>query len=59
MSQPERRESEEKLLEKIRIIAPERIAEVGDFVDLLHQRDAARRLTESAAKVSDAAFARA
>ena len=56
MAQP--RPSEQELLEKIRRLAPERIAEVEDFVDFLRQRDEERGLTEAASRFSEAAFAR-
>lgn len=48
---------EETLLEKIKGLPPERIAEVEDFVDFLAQRDE-RRLTQAAAKLSEGAFGR-
>ena len=50
--------SEEELLAKIRRLAPERVAEVEDFVDFLRQRDEERGLTEVASRLSEAAFAR-
>jgi hypothetical protein len=50
--------SEEELLEKIRRLPPERVAEVEDFVDFLRQRDEERRLTEAASRLSESAFAR-
>ena len=46
---------EDVLLEKIKGLPPERIAEVEDFVDFLAQRDD-RRLVEAAAKLSEGAF---
>ena len=49
---------EETLLEKIKGLPPERIAEVEDFVDFLAQRDE-RRLTQAAAKLSEGTFGRA
>ena len=48
---------EEALLEKIKNLPPERIAEVEDFVDFLAQRDD-RRLVEAATKLSEGAFQR-
>jgi len=48
--------SEEKLIEKIRRLAPERVAEVEDFVDFLSLRDEEQRLTEAAARLSEEAF---
>jgi hypothetical protein len=50
--------SEQELLEKIRRLPPERVAEVEDFVDFLRSRDAERSLTNAAAQLSEAAFAR-
>lgn len=44
------------LIEKIRILPPEKLVEVEDFVDFLRQREEDRRLTRSAAKLSEAAF---
>lgn len=46
----------ETLIEKIRILPPEKLVEVEDFVDFLRQREADRRLIRSAAKLSEAAF---
>ena len=50
--------SEEELLEKIRRLAPERVAEVEDFVDFLRQRDEEGLLSNGAARLSEAAFAK-
>jgi hypothetical protein len=47
--------SDEALLEKIRNLPPERIAEVEDFVDFIAQRDE-RRLIEAAARLSEDSF---
>jgi hypothetical protein len=58
MSQPKRRGSEEELLAKIRRLAPERVAEVEDFVDFLRQRDEEQQLTQAASQLSEAAFAK-
>lgn len=52
------RPAAEELLEKIRRLPPERVAEVEDFVDFLRLRDEEARLTRAAAKLSEAAFAR-
>ena len=49
--------TEEELLEKIRRLPPERVAEVEDFVDFLHLREEESRLTQAAAKLSEEAFA--
>ena len=50
------RHYEQTLIEKIRSLTPERVAEVEDFVDFLHQRDMDRSLTQAAAKLSEDAF---
>lgn len=44
------------LIEKIRVLPPEKLSEVEDFVDFLCQRDQDRRLTTAAAKLAEAAF---
>jgi hypothetical protein len=44
------------LIEKIRVLPPEKLSEVEDFVDFLRQRDEDRRLTRAAAKLAEAAF---
>jgi hypothetical protein len=58
MSQPKRRADEQELLAKIRALPPERVAEVEDFVDFLRLRDEEQKLTQAAARLSEAAFAR-
>jgi hypothetical protein len=45
------------LLDKIRQLPPQRLAEVEDFVDFLREREAEQRLTLAAAKASEASFA--
>lgn len=55
MSRPKPRE--EELLDKIRRLAPERVAEVEDFVDFLCQRDGERQLRDAATRLSEASFA--
>ena len=47
----------EELIEKIRNLLPERIAEVEDFIDFIAQRDE-RRLVKAAAKLSEDAFSK-
>lgn len=47
----------ERLLEKIESLPPERVAEVEDFVDFLHEREE-RRLVQAAARASEPAFAK-
>ena len=58
MSQPKRSDDDEALLAKIRALPPERVAEVEDFVDFLRARDEEQRLTATATKLSEAAFAK-
>jgi hypothetical protein len=45
------------LVEKIRSLPPERVAEVEDFVDFPRQRDENRHLVEAATRLSEEAFA--
>ncbi|MBV8210546.1 MAG: hypothetical protein JO133_10845 [Burkholderiaceae bacterium] len=49
--------AEQALIEKIRQLAPQRLAEVEDFVDFLRARDDEQRFTRAAAKASEASFA--
>ncbi len=44
------------LLEKLRALPPERIAEVEDFVDFLRLREQDHALTQAATKLSERAF---
>lgn len=48
---------QEELIEKIRSLPPERIAEVVDFVDFLAHRDD-RRLVQALSRISEPAFAK-
>jgi hypothetical protein len=50
---------EQALIEKIRALPPERVAEVEDFVNFLSWRDSERRLVRAAAKLSENAFQKA
>ena len=47
----------EKLVEKLKQLPPERVAEVEDFIDFLTQRDE-RRLTQAAMQMSENSFRR-
>ncbi len=47
----------EILIEKIKILPPQKVAEVIDFVDFLTQKEE-RKLIESAGKLSETAFAK-
>jgi len=47
---------EQTLIEKLRSLRPERVAEVEDFVDFLRRRDEDQRLVQAAAKLSENTF---
>ena len=49
-------QNEQALLEKLKALPPERVAEVEDFVDFLRTRGDAQQLTRSAAKAAEPAF---
>ena len=49
-------QSEESILEKLKSLPPERVAEVEDFVDFLRVRAEDQGLVKSAAKASEPAF---
>lgn len=49
--------TEQVLIEKIKQLPPQRIAEVEDFVDFLRTREDEQRLTHAATKASEASFA--
>jgi hypothetical protein len=49
--------TEQALIEKIKQLPPQKLAEVEDFVDFLQAREE-RRLTRAAAKASEPAFAK-
>ncbi len=49
---------EKTLLQKLRTLPPEKVAEVEDFVDFLRLREDDRRLTRAAAKLSEESFRR-
>jgi predicted MPP superfamily phosphohydrolase len=48
--------TEQVLIEKIRQLPPQRLAEVEDFVDFLRTREDEQRLTHAAGKVAEASF---
>ncbi len=48
--------SEQALLDKLKALPPERIAEVEDFVDFLRTRHTAQQLTRVAARAAEPAF---
>ena len=49
--------ADQALFDKIKQLPPQRLAEVEDFVDFLREREAEQRLTQAAAKASEASFA--
>jgi len=49
--------SEQVLIEKIKQLPPQRLAEVEDFVDFLRAREDDQRLVHAAARASEASFA--
>ena len=49
-------QNEQALLEKLKALPPERVAEVEDFVDFLRTRGDARQLTRVAASIAEPAF---
>ena len=49
--------TEQGLIEKIRKLPPQQLAEVDDFVDFLRVREDEQRLAHSASKASEASFA--
>ena len=48
--------NEQSLLEKLKQLPPERVAEVEDFVDFLRTRGNAQQLTQAAARAAEPAF---
>jgi hypothetical protein len=48
--------AEETLIQKVRSLPPERVAEVEDFADFLTVRDQDRHLTLTTAHLSEEAF---
>ena len=49
--------SEHVLIDKIKQLSPERMAEVEDFVDFLRAREHEQGLTRAAARASEESFA--
>jgi hypothetical protein len=47
---------ERVLIEKIRMLSPDKLAEVQDFVDFLSQRDRDARLLQAGNKLAEDAF---
>ncbi len=48
--------NEQAILEKLKALPPERVAEVEDFVDFLRTRGDAQQLTRAAARAAEPAF---
>ena len=48
--------NEQSLLEKLKQLPPERVAEVEDFVDFLRTRGDAQQRTRAAARTAEPAF---
>ncbi len=48
--------SDEELLEKIKSLPPDKLAEVEDFVDFLRQRNDGRGLAHAVTQLSEDAF---
>ena len=51
-------DAEQKLLDKIRSLPPEKAAEVLDFIDFLKERESGRQLARAATRLSEDAFAK-
>lgn len=49
---------EQVLISKIRVLPPERLMEVEDFIDFLRQTSEDRQLRQAAAKLSEDAFSK-
>ncbi|MDH4172658.1 MAG: DUF2281 domain-containing protein [Betaproteobacteria bacterium] len=47
----------QSLIEKLKALSPDRVAEVEDFVDFLRAREQERALTRAASCVAEPAFA--
>ena len=48
--------NEQFIIQKLRLLPPERIIEVADFVDFLQARDLERNLVKQAGQASEAVF---
>ena len=49
--------TDQGLIDKIRQLPPQRLAEVEDFVDFLCSREEGQRLTQAAARMAETSFA--
>jgi hypothetical protein len=52
------KQNEQAIIEKIKGLPPERVAEVEDFVDFLRTRNDDQRLTQAATNASAPAFSK-
>ena len=50
--------NEQAILDKLRQLPPERVAEVEDFVDFLRSRGADEQLARAASRLGESTFAR-
>ncbi len=50
------REQERFILTKIRMLPPDKVAEIVDFVDFISQKDQERQLLKAAGKMADDTF---
>ncbi|MBK8759615.1 MAG: toxin-antitoxin system, antitoxin component, Xre family protein [Sulfuritalea sp.] len=48
--------TDQGLIDKIRQLPPQRLAEVEDFVDFLYSREEGQRLTQAATRMAEASF---
>ena len=55
---PSGKRRDQELIEKIRSLPADKLAEVEDFVDFLRQREEERRLGKAMTSASEAAFAK-
>ena len=55
---PAGKHREQEMVEKIRSLPADKLAEVEDFIDFLRQREEERRLAKSVTGASEAAFAK-
>lgn len=51
-------DAQQKLLEKIKRLPPDKAAEVEDFIDFLHQREGEREVVSAISRVSEDSFAK-
>jgi hypothetical protein len=49
-------EQERLILKKIRMLPPDKIAEIADFVDFISQKDQERQLRKAAGKMAEDTF---